>query len=73
MLTGYYRQDAVFGTGWAGNLWTAGFKGEANYYLPLTGETESNFTASLSAGSYVWLWNVCAALLPLQRPGQRQS
>lgn len=47
-LGGYYKQDAVAGIGWAGNLKTAGFKGEANYYTPLTDETEANFTASLS-------------------------
>ena len=35
-LGGYYKKDAVMGLGWAGNIWNAGFKGEANYYSPLT-------------------------------------
>lgn len=48
LLAGYYKQDAVAGIGWAGNIWNAGFKGEANYYAPLSGETLSNFTTSLS-------------------------
>lgn len=52
-LGGYYKKDAVMGLGWAGNIWNAGFKGEANYYAPLTDETVSNFTASLS-GDYMF-------------------
>jgi hypothetical protein len=47
-LGGYYKQDAVAGLGWAGNIKGAGFKGEATYYQPLTEETESNLTASAS-------------------------
>ncbi len=47
-LGGYYRKDAVAGLGWAGNIKNAGFKGEASYYFPLTDETESNLTTSLS-------------------------
>lgn len=47
-LGGYYKQDAVFGAGWAGNLKNAGFKGEFSYYAPLTDSTESNFTFSPS-------------------------
>ena len=48
ILSGYYKQDAVFGAGWAGNLKNAGFKGELSYYLPLTDSTKSNFTFSPS-------------------------
>ena len=60
-LSGYYRQDAVFGVGWAGSIGTAGFKGEASYYLPLTNQTESALLSSVSAdyaftsGTYVML------------------
>lgn len=48
VLAGYYKQDAVLGAGWAGNLKNAGFKGEFTYYAPLTDSTESNFTFSPS-------------------------
>lgn len=60
-LSGYYRKDAVFGLGWAGSIGTAGFKGEASYYLPLTSQTESALLSSVSAdyaftnGTYVML------------------
>ncbi len=47
-LGGYFKQDIVTGLGWAGNIKNAGFKGEANYYAPLTAQTQSNFTSSLS-------------------------
>ncbi len=35
LLSGYYRGDLAFGTGWAGNLGTVGFKGEATFFTPL--------------------------------------
>jgi hypothetical protein len=33
-LTGVYQKDWVIGTGWAGNLKEAGFKGEVSYFVP---------------------------------------
>lgn len=33
-LTGVYQKDWVIGTGWAGNLGEAGFKGEVSYFVP---------------------------------------
>ncbi|MFD2516778.1 hypothetical protein [Salinimicrobium flavum] len=33
-LTGVYQKDWVVGTGWAGNLKDAGFKGEISYFVP---------------------------------------
>lgn len=39
-LGGVAQNDLTFGTGWAGNLGTAGFKGEFTYFNPLT---EDNF------------------------------
>ena len=60
-LGGYYKEDAVVGTGWAGNLWTAGLKSELSYYIPLTDRTENNLSFSTSVdyqfsnGLYVML------------------
>lgn len=34
VLGGVYYEDLTIGLGWAGNLKTAGFKGEANYFHP---------------------------------------
>ncbi|WP_157893336.1 hypothetical protein [Salegentibacter sediminis] len=33
-LTGVYQKDLIIGTGWAGNLKEAGFKGEISYFVP---------------------------------------
>lgn len=33
-ITGVYQKDWVIGTGWAGNLKNAGFKGEVSYFVP---------------------------------------
>lgn len=35
LLAGVVEQDFALGGGWAGNLGTAGFKGEATYFLPM--------------------------------------
>ncbi|MCB0738055.1 MAG: hypothetical protein KDC92_11120 [Bacteroidetes bacterium] len=32
IMGGYYKQDLVLGAGWAGNIKSAGFKGEASYF-----------------------------------------
>ncbi|WP_372792947.1 hypothetical protein [Lutibacter sp.] len=34
LITGVYQKDWVIGTGWAGNLKNAGFKGEISYFVP---------------------------------------
>ena len=34
LITGVYQKDWVIGTGWAGNLKNAGFKGEVSYFVP---------------------------------------
>ncbi len=47
-LAGYYQQDLTAGLGWAGNIGQLGFKGEANYYLPLEESRDTNFIASIS-------------------------
>lgn len=33
-IAGKYQQDLAIGTGWAGNIKTAGFKGEGTYFIP---------------------------------------
>ena len=34
VISGVYQKDWVIGTGWAGNLKNAGFKGEVTYFIP---------------------------------------
>jgi len=34
LIAGNYNKDIVVGTGWAGNIKDAGFKGEASYFVP---------------------------------------
>ena len=34
LITGIYLNDWVIGSGWAGNLKNAGFKGEVSYFMP---------------------------------------
>ena len=50
LLSGIYQKDWVIGTGWAGNLKNAGFKGEVSYFVPFENlaNTESILSASLS-------------------------
>ncbi len=47
---GIYREDAVIGLGWAGNIKQIGFKGEATYFQPKERLTDTSgvFTTSLS-------------------------
>jgi hypothetical protein len=47
LITGIYQKDWVIGTGWAGNLKNAGFKGEVSYFVPY--ETYFNSKHVLSA------------------------
>lgn len=42
LIGGYYRGDLTFGTGWAGNLGTLGFKGEASFFTPLAALSEDS-------------------------------
>ncbi len=41
------------GLGWAGSIGGAGFKGEANYYVPLTDQSEAALVTSVS-GDYMF-------------------
>lgn len=49
-ITGIYKKDWVIGTGWAGNLKNAGFKGEASYFVPFESyiNSENVLSASIS-------------------------
>lgn len=51
MLGGIYRQDAVLGIGWAGNIKDLGFKGEMNYFHPYQEKSmeKSSYNISLMA------------------------
>jgi hypothetical protein len=46
LLTGNYYKDLAIGTGWAGNIKNAGFKGEATYFHPK--ENSADTTGILS-------------------------
>ena len=50
LLTAIYQQDWVIGTGWAGNLKNAGFKGEISYFVPYENyfNSENVMSASVS-------------------------
>lgn len=50
ILTGMYQNDWVIGTGWAGNVKEAGFKGEVSYFVPYrdTNNYENVLSASFS-------------------------
>ena len=47
LLTGYVRDDWAVGGGWAGNLKTAGFKGEWTLFLPSVDSLSSSLTFTL--------------------------
>lgn len=46
ILSGLSEKDLLFGTGWAGNLKNAGFKGEFTYFHPYKNMTDTNGVVS---------------------------
>ncbi len=50
ILAGNYFTDLTIGTGWAGNIFQAGFKGEASYFHPKSNlvDTSGSFVSSVS-------------------------
>ncbi|NJB69921.1 hypothetical protein GGR42_000383 [Saonia flava] len=48
LITGVYQKDWVIGTGWAGNLKNAGFKGEISYFIPYEEYVSSDNVLSAS-------------------------
>lgn len=47
LLAGLVMEDFAVGTGWAGNLGNAGFKGEATYFIPLEAQGKASFALAL--------------------------
>lgn len=47
-IGGLMKNNVTLGTGWAGNLWNAGFKGELTYLNSLDAGAEDGFLASIS-------------------------
>ena len=59
VLAGWWNEDVALGVGWAGNLKTAGFKGEATYFHPQ--DNWEDKTGALSASismDYVFKGNL---------------
>lgn len=48
LIIGVYQKDWVIGTGWAGNLRNAGFKGEITYFVPYENYLSSKDVLSAS-------------------------
>lgn len=46
LLAGIAEGEGVLGVGWAGNLKSAGFKGEASWFFPLEGATRQSLNAT---------------------------
>ena len=66
ILGGIYKQDFVIGTGWAGNLKNAGFKGELSYFHPQKKIFDTTGVISFSAGlDYLFSngWYITASYL----------
>ncbi len=66
-IIGRYQQDWAIGTGWAGVLGTAGFKGEATLFIPSSdapekAETTLSLTSSIEYG-FKNGWNVLGSYL----------
>ncbi len=47
-IGGLMKNNITLGTGWAGNLWNAGFKGEMTYLNSLEDNEDNGFLASVS-------------------------
>ncbi|XOV94512.1 MAG: hypothetical protein ACFHWX_07365 [Bacteroidota bacterium] len=47
-IGGLMKNNVTLGTGWAGNLWNAGFKGEMTYLRSLDETIDNGFLASVS-------------------------
>lgn len=58
LLAGWWKEDVAIGAGWAGNLKTAGFKGEVTYFHPQAWQdTAGALSASVSV-DYVFKGNL---------------
>lgn len=63
LITGWYKEHLTLGTGWAGNIKEAGFKGELQYFFQHK-DSADHFNLSLE-GDYMFKkgWYVNASLL----------
>lgn len=48
LIGGYFKQDIALGTGWAGNIKNAGWKGEVMYFIPTDTTGIDNLNIALS-------------------------
>ena len=48
VLGGVVQEEVVVGGGWAGNIKSAGFKGEFSYFIPFDGDEDQSFAATLA-------------------------
>lgn len=57
-MSGWWNEDVALGVGWAGNLKTAGFKGEATYFHPQKQWADTTGAVSVSMSvDYVFKGN----------------
>lgn len=67
LIGAWFKQDYVLGLGWAGNIKTAGFKGELSYFLPrdeLLRDSMDNLSASITVDyTFPGGWYVAASFL----------
>lgn len=60
-IGGWWNQDIAIGAGWAGNIRTAGFKGEATYFHPRENLQDTSGTISFSTSvDYVFKGGIYA-------------
>ncbi len=52
LISGYVKDDITIGLGWAGNIYQAGFKGEASLFFPLDGGDRQTATSFSLMGDY---------------------
>lgn len=63
LLGGIYHSDIALGTGWAGNLKDASFKGEITYFHPRKEPFDTSGTVSLSSSlDYMFPKNIFASI-----------
>lgn len=53
-ITGYYHNRFVLGTGWAGHIRAAGFKGEISLFSDLSGNDRNTNVVAAVSGDYIF-------------------
>ncbi len=54
ILSGYFQDNLMTGFGWSGYLGNASFRGEMNYYYPLSEESNSGYLLAAISGEYTF-------------------